>query len=69
MKRPILGAAQDLFSVGFSAVCRIDSDSPTLPFHYLQELATFLKEPNDRMVIGPLDGGYYAVGLRRAHPE
>ena len=66
----LLGAAQDLFSVGFSAVCLIDSDSPTLPLHYLQELATFLKEPKDRMVIGPsLDGGYYAVGLRRAHPR
>jgi uncharacterized protein len=64
----LLGAAEDLFSVGFSAVCLINSDSPTLPFHYLQELATFLKEPRDRAVIGPsLDGGYYALGMRRAH--
>jgi len=62
------GAAEDLFSVGFSAVCLIGSDSPTLPFHYLQELATFLKEPKDRMVIGPCwDGGYYLLGLRDAH--
>src|SRR6266702_5064708 len=29
----LLGAAEDLFSVGFSAVCLIGSDSPTLPFH------------------------------------
>jgi uncharacterized protein len=64
----LLGATRDLFSVGFAAVCLVDSDSPTLPFHYLQDLATFLKEPKDRMVIGPcLDGGYYALGLRRAH--
>ena len=28
----LLGAAEDLFSVGFSAVCLIDADSPTLPF-------------------------------------
>jgi rSAM/selenodomain-associated transferase 1 len=62
------GAAEDLFSVGFSAVCLIGSDSPTLPFHYLQDLATCLKEPKDRMVIGPCwDGGYYLLGLRHAH--
>ncbi|HZC37022.1 MAG TPA: TIGR04282 family arsenosugar biosynthesis glycosyltransferase [Chthoniobacterales bacterium] len=66
----LLGATQDLFSAGFAAVCLVNSDSPTIPFHYLQELATFLKEPTDRMVIGPsLDGGYYALGLRRAHPR
>ena len=64
----LLGATEDLFSVGFSAVCLIGSDSPTLPFHYLQDLATFLKEPKDRMVIGPCwDGGYYLLGLRDAH--
>jgi uncharacterized protein len=64
----LLGATEDLFSVGFSAVCLVNSDSPTLPLHYLQDLATFLKEPKDRMVIGPsLDGGYYALGLRHAH--
>ena len=64
----LLGAAEDLFSVGFSAVCLIDSDSPTLPFHCLRDLSTFLKEPKDRMVIGPCwDGGYYVLGLRHAH--
>jgi uncharacterized protein len=64
----LLGAAQDLFSVGFAAVCLVNSDSPTLPFQYLQDLATFLKDPKDRIVIGPsLDGGYYALGLRGAH--
>jgi rSAM/selenodomain-associated transferase 1 len=64
----LLGATQDLFSVGFSAVCLINSDSPTLPFHYLRDLAAFLGEPKDRMVIGPCwDGGYYVLGLRHAH--
>jgi rSAM/selenodomain-associated transferase 1 len=64
----LLGAAEDLFSVGFSAVCLIDSDSPTLPFHCLRDVSTFLKEPKDRMVIGPCwDGGYYLLGLRHAH--
>jgi hypothetical protein len=66
----LLGASQDLLSVGFAAVCLVNSDSPTLPFHYLQDLATFLKEPEDRIAIGPsLDGGYYALGLRHAHPR
>ncbi len=64
----LLGATEDLFSVGFSAVCLIDSDSPTLPFYCLRDLSTFLKEPKDRMVIGPCwDGGYYVLGLRHAH--
>jgi uncharacterized protein len=62
------GATEDLFSVGFCAVCLIGSDSPTLPFHCLRDLSTFLKEPQDRMVIGPcLDGGYYLLGLRHPH--
>ena len=62
------GAIEDLFSVGFSAICLIGSDSPTLPFHCLQDSATLLKEAKDRMVIGPCwDGGYYLLGLRRAH--
>jgi uncharacterized protein len=64
----LTGATEDLFSAGFSAVCLINSDSPTLPLEYLQELATALKSGDDRMVIGPSsDGGYYALGLRRAH--
>ena len=66
----LLGAAEDLFSVGFSAVCLIGSDSPTLPFHCLRDVLAFLKEPKDRMVVGPCgDGGYYLLGLRHAHPR
>ena len=62
------GATEDLFSIGFSAVCLIDSDSPTLPLDYLRDLSNLLKEPKDRMVIGPCsDGGYYLLGLRHAH--
>jgi uncharacterized protein len=62
------GATEDLFAVGFSAVCLIDSDSPTLPFQYLRDLSTLLKEPKDRMVIGPCDdGGDYLIGLRQRH--
>ncbi|HYY27090.1 MAG TPA: TIGR04282 family arsenosugar biosynthesis glycosyltransferase [Chthoniobacterales bacterium] len=64
----LFGAVEDLFSVGFSAVCLLDSDSPTIPVQHLNEMAALLKEPEDRVVIGPsTDGGYYCVGLRRAH--
>jgi len=64
----LIAATEDLFSAGFAAVCLINSDSPTLPLDYLQELATALKSADDRMVIGESsDGGYYALGLRRAH--
>jgi hypothetical protein len=64
----LFGAAEDLFSVGFSAVCLLDSDSPTIPVQHLNKLAALLKEPADRVVIGPsTDGGYYCLGLRRPH--
>jgi uncharacterized protein len=62
------GAAEDLFSLGFSAVCLVDSDSPTLPLEHLQAMAAALKNGTDRMVIGPCtDGGYYLLGMGRLH--
>jgi rSAM/selenodomain-associated transferase 1 len=62
------GATEDLFAVGFSAVCLIGSDSPTLPIRYLRDVSDLLKERGDRMVIGPCDdGGYYLIGLRQPH--
>jgi hypothetical protein len=62
------GAAEDLFSLGFSAVCLVDSDSPTLPVENLRATAAILKEGEDRMVIGPCtDGGYYLVGMNRPY--
>jgi uncharacterized protein len=64
----LASATEELFSAGFTAVCFINSDSPTLPLEYLQALATVLKPGVDRMVIRPSsDGGYYALGLCRAH--
>ena len=64
------GAAEDLFSLGFSAVCLVDSDSPTLPLENLRATAASLREGTDGMVIGPCtDGGYYLVGMSRWHPE
>lgn len=64
------GAAEDLFSLGFSAVCLVDSDSPTLPLENLRATTASLREGLDRMVIGPCtDGGYYLVGLSRWQPK
>jgi rSAM/selenodomain-associated transferase 1 len=64
----LFGAVEDLFSVGYGAVCLIDSDSPTLPLTYFERLADALLEATDHLVLGPsVDGGYYAVGLRRPH--
>jgi rSAM/selenodomain-associated transferase 1 len=64
----LFGAVKDLFSVGYGAVCLIDSDSPTLPLSCFERLVEALLESKDRLVLGPcVDGGYYAVGLRRPH--
>jgi glycosyltransferase A (GT-A) superfamily protein (DUF2064 family) len=64
------GAAEDLFSLGFSAICLVDSDSPTLPLENLRAMAASLRDGADRIAIGPCtDGGYYLVGMSRWHPE
>ena len=61
-------AATDLLSCGFSAVCLIDSDSPTLPHSALVRAVEELQKPGDRVVLGGSnDGGYYLMGLKAAH--
>jgi hypothetical protein len=63
----LLGAAEDILSSGYGAVCLIDSDSPTLPPSALREAVTELAKPGERVVIGPSeDGGYYLIGVKRA---
>lgn len=59
-------ATDDLFELGFSSVCLIDSDSPTLPREVFEETIAVLTHPNgSNLVIGPaMDGGYYLIGLR-----
>jgi rSAM/selenodomain-associated transferase 1 len=64
----LLAAAEDILACGYSAVCLIDSDSPTLPTLALQEAVEELNRPGDRVVLGGSDdGGYYLIGLKRAH--
>lgn len=67
----LLATAADLFQCGFSAVCLIDSDSPTVPASaFIRAAETLLAgdDSQDRAVLGcSEDGGYYLVGMRHAH--
>jgi uncharacterized protein len=64
----LIFAAEDLFAAGFSSVCLINSDSPTVPPQYFAEAAIELAEPGDRVVLGPADdGGYYLIGTKKMH--
>ncbi len=64
----LLAATEDIFSCGYSAVCLIDSDSPTLPAAALVQAVESLTNPGDRVVLGGShDGGYYLIGLKQAH--
>lgn len=61
-------AAEDLFRCGFSSVCLIDSDSPTVRVDVYAQAIALLARPNDRVVLGPSDdGGYYLIGLKKFH--
>jgi uncharacterized protein len=64
----LLHTADDLFACGFSSVCLIDSDSPTVPTGLFVRAAEELAESGDRVVLGPSDdGGYYLLGLNQRH--
>ncbi len=64
----LLASAEDLLACGYGSVCLIDSDSPTVPAAAFEETIAALKRPGDRIVLGPSDdGGYYLIGLKRAH--
>ena len=64
----LLYACEDLFACGFSAVCLIDSDSPTMPQDALLQAVERLSRAGDRMVLGGSDdGGYYLIGIKRLH--
>ena len=63
-------ATEDLFQCGFSAVCLIDSDSPTVSAKTYAEAMVLLSKSSDRVVLGPSDdGGYYLIGLKENHRE
>ena len=72
-KEPTLGrslshAAQDLLAAGYGAVCLVNGDSPTLPTQVLVAAVRWLRQPGDRVLLGPAaDGGYYLIGLKQYH--
>jgi hypothetical protein len=64
----LLTTAEDLLACGYSSVCLIDSDSPTVPAAAFEQAVAELERPGDRVVLGPsYDGGYYLIGLKRVH--
>jgi hypothetical protein len=66
--RSLLHAARDLFGAGYTSVCLVNADSPTLPTEFLVETTRRLRESGDRVVLGPAaDGGYYLIGLKQFH--
>jgi rSAM/selenodomain-associated transferase 1 len=66
--KSLLHAMHALFDKGYTSVCVLNSDSPTLPTSYLRRAAELLAMPGDRAVLGPADdGGYYLLGLKRPH--
>jgi uncharacterized protein len=63
-------AAQYFLSAGHDCVVLVNADSPTLPPTLIPEAVAALREPGDRVVLGPAaDGGYYLIGVKQAHPE
>jgi uncharacterized protein len=64
----LYNATDDLLREGHSAVCLINSDSPTLPKSFLRRAVELLAVEGDRVVLGAAeDGGYYLIGLKYAH--
>jgi uncharacterized protein len=64
----LLGATEHLLAQGHDGVVLVNADSPTLPPLLLAAALAALRAPGDRAVIGPAtDGGYYLIGLKRAH--
>lgn len=66
--RCLLQALEAMLDRGHPAACVLSSDVPTLPTRLLVEAARILLAPGERGVLGACDdGGYYILGLKRAH--
>ena len=66
----LLGATRALLDAGHDCVLLVNGDSPTLPTRLFIQAVQALREPGDRMVLGPAsDGGYYLIGLKRPHRQ
>jgi uncharacterized protein len=66
----LFGAMRAFLMDGHDCVLLVNGDSPTLPARFLAQAIETLREPGDRMVLGPAsDGGYYLIGLKHPHRE
>jgi rSAM/selenodomain-associated transferase 1 len=66
----LCNATDDLLNRGFTSVCLLNSDSPTLPRSIVSRAIELLAHDGERAVFGPAeDGGYYLIGLKRPHPN
>ena len=66
--RCLLHAIQAMLASGHGSAVVLNSDSPTLPTAFLARTAATLRQPGDRVVLGPADdGGYYLLGMKSAH--
>ena len=66
----LANAAADVLDDGFSSLCLIDSDSPTLPSSTLAAAVRALEADGDRIVLaGADDGGYCLIGMKARHPQ
>jgi hypothetical protein len=66
----LLEATRYLLGGGHDCSILINSDSPTLPPSLLVQAIQALREPGDRVVLGPAtDGGYYLIGLKVVHQQ
>lgn len=64
----LAAATEDLLQLGFTSLCLIDSDSPTVPDEAFSQAVDFLASDADSVVLGPSDdGGYYLIGLKKLH--
>ncbi len=64
----LAAATKDLIELGFTSLCLIDSDSPTVPDEAFSQAVDFLASDDDSVVLGPSDdGGYYLIGLKKLH--
>jgi uncharacterized protein len=64
----LLGASRALLEAGHDCILLVNGDSPTLPTRFLVQAIEALRQPGDRMVLGPAsDGGYYLIGLKYPH--
>jgi rSAM/selenodomain-associated transferase 1 len=60
----------DKLACGYDAVSIIDSDTPDLPPWIIQESFKRLLSSQFDVVLGPChDGGYYLIGMCKAHPD